>query len=59
MFKLTIYSKRTLNSIPPFGGPARRVERPEAVPESSGIEHLSRTIGGGGSHGPARGSQRS
>ena len=27
MFKLHIYSKRTLNSIPPFAGPARRAER--------------------------------
>jgi hypothetical protein len=31
MFKLSVYSKRTLNSIPPFAGPARRAERTGAV----------------------------
>lgn len=31
MFKLEVYSKRTLNSIPPFAGPARRAERAGAV----------------------------
>lgn len=35
MFKLEIYSARTLNSIPPFQGPLRRAERSGAAPDST------------------------
>jgi hypothetical protein len=66
MFKIEIYSARTLNTIPPFEGPARRAERPVAVPESEGtvfftaLGQCNRTISGGAPNGgPARGSIRS
>jgi len=58
MFKLHIYSKRTLNSIPPFVGPARRAERPGAEPKAMNGQS-KRTISGGASNDPARGSSRS
>lgn len=58
MFKLHIYSKRTLNSIPPFMGPARRAERLGAEPKAN--EELAmngqsiQTISGGAPTCPAR-----
>jgi hypothetical protein len=55
MFKLEIYSKRTLNSIPPFQGPARRAERPGAEPKAMNGQSTW-MISGGASNGPARGS---
>jgi len=35
MFKLHVFSARSLDSIPSFVGPARRAERPEAAPEAN------------------------
>lgn len=66
MFKLEVYSARTLNAIPPFEGPARRAERAEAAPEptaaveTAAIEKHGQGIrafsGGARTRGPARGS---
>jgi hypothetical protein len=62
MFKLHVYSARSLNSIPAFEGPARRAERAEAAPEATRTVltvdgHSIRAISGGApKRGLARGS---
>lgn len=50
MFKLTIYCKRMLNTIPPFVGLARRVERLSAIFETTEAvsnNNCTQTISGG------------
>ncbi len=57
MFQLNIYSKRTLNSIPPFSGLLRRVDVPEQSPQPNGLQdngQCDRTISGGASKSPTR-----
>lgn len=62
MFKLSVYTKRSLTSIPAFEGPARRAERAEAAPHNKRTNtfvagQCNRAIGGGApARGPARGS---